>query len=493
MGLFASPGTGSRLRELVVDLAPPEFDAIGSLQLIKGLNEDQMLAIATVASARDYVLLLGMPGTGKTTTLAALIKWAVDSGQTVLIASYTHTAVDNLCLKLVDTGVGFIRIGRSESMHEDIQPYSLEAILGRAQSVSDVAGAIEECRVFSLTCLGFQHQLICSRQFDICVVDEASQINVPTVLGPLSRCKRFILVGDHYQLPPIKKYGSEMNEHSESLFRALCESHPHALVTLRTQYRMNNDIMRICNELVYGFRMRTGLSSVGNRRMYLSRLDAVREFDQYHKDWIMAALLPDPPVLVYDTDSVPMRERRGHGSKVNYGEAAIVSAIAVAMVIGGMPPHEIGIISPYRAQGIYVREAVLKQLQCVTKYYPHLVPDAKAIADAIECQTVDKFQGRDKECVIFSSVKSNVNCSPGNHITDWQRLNVAVTRAKSKFILLGSVTTIRRAPFFDRMLDIIGLTNIVPLPREIDEACAKPFVAMAQLVAPVGSEDTSLA
>jgi DNA replication ATP-dependent helicase Dna2 len=337
-----------------------------------------------------------------------------------------------------------------------------------------------------MTCLGYRHPLVCGRQFDLCVVDEASQINVPTVLGPLSRAKRFILVGDHYQLPPIKKYGAEMNDHAESLFRVLCESNPHALVTLRTQYRMNNEIMRICNELVYGFRMRTGLSLVSHGRLSLPRLEAIDEFDAYHKNWIFPALLAEPPVLVYDTDTVPMRERRGRGSKVNYGEAAIVSAIATAMVLAGMPPSEIGIISPYRAQGGYVREALLKQLQCVMKYYPHLISDAPAIAQEIECQTVDKFQGRDKSCIIFSSVKSNLRCSPGNHITDWQRLNVAVTRAKLKFVLIGSASTVRRAPFFDRMLDIIGLENTVQLPTEIDEASAKPFMAMAQLAAPVG-------
>jgi DNA replication ATP-dependent helicase Dna2 len=180
-----------------------------------------------------------------------------------------------------------------------------------------------------------------------------------------------------------------------------------------------------------------------------------------------------------------MRERRGHGSKVNYGEAAIVSAIATAMLLAGMPPNEIGIISPYRAQGRYIKEALLKQLQAVMKYFPHLISDAPALAQEVECQTVDKFQGRDKKCIIFSCVKSNQRCSPGNHITDWQRLNVAITRAKLKFVLIGSTSTVRRAPFFDRMLDIIGLANTVQLPREIDEACAKPFVAMSQLVSPI--------
>jgi DNA replication ATP-dependent helicase Dna2 len=493
MALFASEPTltGVRLRELVVDMAPPRFDPLppaSSVNIAGDLNEDQMLAMRTAACALDYMLLLGMPGTGKTTTIAAMIKAMVADGQTILIASYTHTAVDNLCLKLIELGVEFIRIGRAESFHSDVARYALETIVEGASGVDDISKAIDYCRVFATTCLGFQHPVIQSRIYDLCVIDEASQINLPTVLGPLSRSRRFILVGDHYQLSPIKKHDAAMHEDAPSLFRVLCEAHPHALVTLRTQYRMNAEIMRLCNELIYGFRMRCGISAVARGRLSLARLEVFTRFEMFHQNWIRFALESEPPVLFYDTDPVPMHERRGQGSKVNHGEAAVASAIVVALVLCGLDPSQIGVISPYRAQVLYMRDAVTKQLQSVAKFFPHLVPDVKQLSDAIECHTVDKFQGRDKECILFSSVKSNRRLNPGNHITDWQRLNVAVTRAKTKFILIGSRETLSRAPVFSDLFKLLSPQNVVLLPNEIDQANAQPFGAMPMIANPHGDE-----
>ena len=488
MSLFAGSTemADSRLRELVVDLDAPHFDPLPPVDSIDiaGLNEDQMLSVRTAVSAKDYMLLLGMPGTGKTTTLASMIKSLANKGEKVLIASFTHTAVDNLCLKLIDLHVTFIRIGHSQCVHQDIEPYTLESLVSRAESVEDIAKFIGNCQIFASTCLGFHHPLVSTRVFDTCVVDEASQINVPTVLGPLSRAKRFILVGDHYQLSPIKRYGGQMNEDSTSLFRILCEAHPEAVVTLRTQYRMNNAILRLCNALIYDFRMRTGSSYVGAKQLRIPRREILEEFDVFHKRWLQAVVNPDSPVLVLNTDDVKMLERKGSGSKVNHGEAAVAAAIAITLVLCGIPPEEIGIISPYRAQVLYIREAIVKFLQAMQRLYPHFIQDVKELAGQIECHTVDKFQGRDKEVILFSAVKSNPKLKPGNHITVWQRLNVSVTRAKTKFILIGSVLTLGNSPFFSRMFGMLNDSAFYMLPNELDQVNTQPFTVMSQITNP---------
>lgn len=485
LSLFASDNVDSiRLRELIVDSKPPVFDHFNkfvSLETQLNTNVDQTLAINAALASKDYMLLLGMPGTGKTTTVAKLISTLAKQNQKILIASYTHTAVDNLSLKLAEQGINFIRIGQTTSIHEDILRYSLDKIVDEVDSIDNLRNIIDNCHIYASTCLGFNHPLISSQIFDVCIIDEASQINVPTVLGPLSRCKRFILVGDHYQLSPIRKYHSEMNEKQQSLFRILCEAHPHAIITLRTQYRMNNDILQLCNNLVYNLRMRTGSTVVGNRKMKVPHPELINEFDRIHKEWLQLAVQSDPSIVIYNTDKAKLLEKGTRGSKMNSGEAAVVSAIAISLILCGVSPNQIGIISPYRAQVLYIRESLEILLKNSQKYYPLLINNINEIKTQIECHTVDKFQGRDKEIILFSSVKSNTKHSPGVHITDWQRLNVSITRAKSKFILVGSLNTLNNSPFFQKMFSLLKENNFYTLPFEIDQANMKPFDSISKV------------
>ena len=486
MSLFSEQShfLGSRLKELIVDSARPHFSRMPvEIPPDPRLNEDQNTAIHTALMAQDYMLLLGMPGTGKTTALISLIQTMISQGLRVLIASFTHTAVDNICLKLIKQQIPFIRFGRSESLHKDILRYSIDNIIENADDSDSIQLVLSQCKVFATTCLGCNHPLLEGKSFDVCVIDEASQINLPTVLGPLSRSRRFILVGDHYQLSPITKYGSGPGEEQPtSLFKLLCEKHPQALVTLRTQYRMNEEILKLCNELVYGFRMRTGSPAISKARMNLPFKDVISDFEEFHRKWLQLSLASEPSIVVYNTDQVPFFERKGPSSKLNNGEAAISSAIAATLILCGLGPDKIGIISPYRAQVLFIRELISKQLLSVQNYFPHIISDIKMISERIEVHTVDKFQGRDKECIIFSAVKSNQRCSPGTHITDWQRLNVAVSRAKTKFILIGSMSTLSNSPFFDKMFKIIDTKCFYDLPNEIDQVDMKPFLAMGSIV-----------
>lgn len=437
------------------------------------------------------MLLLGMPGTGKTFTLARLIESFARNGQSVLIASYTHTAVDNLCMKLMDLNVNFLRVGSESSIHPSVREHSLDVISKEAESIEGLRMALSGVNIYAATCLGFHDPFVLSRSFDVCVIDEASQISMTAVLGPLTRARKFILVGDHYQLPPIRKYHVGDSDPPASLFRSLCESHPHALVTLRTQYRMNYEIMSLCNALVYGHRMRCGSAASAQNRIFFTNFSELFEFHPMHQQWLTPVISPEPTILFLDTDQALLREHGGMGSKQNIGEAVVVSITAIAMMLCGLPPESVGIISPYRAQVLLIRKVILAELSAVMRQYPHIGKDPAELAKEFEVHTVDKFQGRDKDCIIVSAVKSNERNRPGSHITDWQRLNVAITRAKTKLIFVGSKTTLINSPFFEGFFKMLDERSIVKLPQSVNEGIAKPFISISSIetIADIETQD----
>lgn len=250
------------------------------------LNPDQQRAVALVLAAKDYALIVGLPGTGKTTTVAYLV-WVLSlMGKSVLLTAHTHTAVDNILLKLIAYGAPFLRLGRRSSVHPLIHPY-LFNVDGSVKNVTAIRGVfslrhfcppilanphthaaeLEKHKIFATTCLGTNHALLANRIFDFAIVDEASQVTQPICLGPLRLANTFVLVGDHQQLPPLvrsmdaRKAGME-----ESLFQRLHQRHPQASVNLTYQYRMNQDIMSLSNKLVYNGLLRCGspiVASVG--------------------------------------------------------------------------------------------------------------------------------------------------------------------------------------------------------------------------------------
>ena len=355
-------------------------------------------------------------------------------------------------------------------------------------------------QVFASTCLGCNHSILLNEAnnclFDYCIIDEASQINVPTVLGPLALSKRFILVGDHYQLPPITRYGiGKGEEQMASLFRLLSETNPEALVTLRTQYRMNDDILKLCNILIYGMRMRMGSPSVASARLHLSSIDSFQEVDDFHKNWLRIAIQANPSVVFYNTDPASMNEAKGKGSKLNYGESFVASIIVVALMMCGLSPSKIGVISPYRAQVTLTNRMIKTQIAAVNSFMTNgnnnipFFSNLDDINDLLEVHTVDKFQGRDKDVIIFSAVKSNSQNRIGTHISDWQRLNVSITRAKKKFILIGSKSTLNNSPFFRKFFKIVNEETIFDLPDELPEVNIKPFMSKNAIEQKIKTED----
>lgn len=154
---------------------------------------------------QDYCLFDGLPGTGKTSLIVALIRLAVLCGLSVLLTSYTHSAVDNVLLKLTEANFkDFVRLGRTYRIHQDIRPYGDEVKSLQCRTVDDV-GRIYSVPLVAATCLAVSHPAISNRKdlFDLCIVDEAAQILQAAVIGPLATAKRFVLVGDPRQLPPV--------------------------------------------------------------------------------------------------------------------------------------------------------------------------------------------------------------------------------------------------------------------------------------------------
>lgn len=443
-GLFGS----DQIRKLVVDLAPPTFKTTPTQYTLEGratLNVDQRRAIQKVMSAHDYALVLGMPGTGKTTTIAHIIRALVSQKKSVLLTSYTHSAVDNILLKLKEDDIPILRLGATAKVHPDVQDFAILA--GRPKhSFEDIRSAWHDTPIVATTCLGVNHALFSERTFDYCIVDEASQITLPICLGPIRTAKTFVLVGDHNQLPPLVQ-----NEEARaggldiSLFKLLSDTHPSSVVNLEHQYRMCEDVMSLSNALIYEGRLKCGTESLRFQKLEVPDMDALQQ-KHYNQSniaqsgsiksictspkanfcWLRDLIDPEARVRFINTDKLPSNQEEAKGSRiVNPTEARIVVQLVDSLIAVGVPAGEIGVMTHYRSQ--------LSLLKHGLRNY----------GNKIELHTADRFQGRDKEVVILSLVRSNDACNIGDLLKDWRRINVAFTRAKTKLLVVGSRQTLK--------------------------------------------------
>jgi len=273
--------TTERQRKLIIDLEPPTFKSQSTAYSLPpasqvSINPDQQRAIEKVMSAEDYALVLGMPGTGKTTTIAHIIRALVSQNKSVLLTSYTHTAVDNILLKIKDDDIKILRLGVPSKIHRDIQE-CVETEKTVYKDFDDVRKALHEPQVVATTCLKISHAIFQERIFDYCIVDEASQITLPVCIGPLRMAKTFVLVGDHFQLPPlVKNPEAKVGGLDVSLFKLLSETHPDSVVTLEHQYRMCEEIMTISNTLIYDGRLKCGTEAVAQKSLKVEDYGALK-------------------------------------------------------------------------------------------------------------------------------------------------------------------------------------------------------------------------
>ncbi|WFC96743.1 DNA helicase [Malassezia brasiliensis] len=455
----AAPPRIAQLRARVVHRAPPQWrartahdDALLAAHTA-ACNDEQRRAVAQALTARDYALVLGMPGTGKSTTLAALVHLLVAAGQSVLLCSYTHSAVDTVLAKL-GAGLDVLRIGAPHRVHPRVRACTLDARLGRDARVEAFDALVAGAQVVAATCLATNDAVLARRTFDVCIVDEASQITTPTCLGPLRMADRFVLVGDHHQLAPlVREEAAAAGGLATSLFQTLCEAHPHAVVSLTRQYRMNAAIMALSNALVYRGALQCGSAAVADAAL---AADTAADVPR----WIAPLLAPDVRAAWLDTDALGAREARHDGTLENAAEAALVGTLCAAFARAGVAHTAIGVLTPYRQQVRHLRAAV--------------APD-------VEVLTVDQAQGRDWPLVLASMVRSNDAQQAGSLLRETRRINVLLTRAKHKLLLVGSARTLAgrdadaARPLARVLAQLHAADAVVPVPADaLAGACADP-------------------
>ncbi|GBP65927.1 hypothetical protein EVAR_89420_1 [Eumeta japonica] len=265
------------LERLIIDMEMPEFEKkmpreIGRLgsKLMKGLNIEQQRAVLRAIAAKDYALLQGLPGTGKTQTISVLIQMLMALKQCVLVTAHTHSAVDNVLSRLPTT-LKILRLGTSSRVAPAIQPFCEHKLAESCTTPEELAKLYESMEVVGVTCLGASHALLTKTKFDICIVDEATQVLQCTVLRPLFAARRFVLVGDPAQLPPVVRSNTARRLGMEtSLFARLSAVKPEAQSTLCLQYRMNSAITDIANAVAYDGRLRCANDDIRNATMTLS-------------------------------------------------------------------------------------------------------------------------------------------------------------------------------------------------------------------------------
>ncbi|DAZ96408.1 TPA: hypothetical protein N0F65_012489 [Lagenidium giganteum] len=444
------------------------------IQEFQRLNLDQQRAVQKVINSLDYALVLGMPGTGKTSTISYVVRVLLFMGYSVLVTSYTHSAVDNLLLKLLSHHPQMLRLASKNQVHPLLADHTLDALIARKQfKTRELQDVLERVQLVGCTCLSINsHVMFTKRRFDFCIVDEASQITQPVVLGALRCADTFVLVGDHYQLPPlVANTHARQGGMDVSLFRRLSEAHPEAMTQLSYQYRMNQHVMLLANRLVYGGKLKCGSFGVASNQLKIRNRSSFASLSrQLQLSWPMNVVWNDQGVVFLDvdriengTESLGTISASGRKRLENLVEADIVAGLVVILLLGGVPEEEVAVVSPFRSQ-----VALITQRLLVLPYF-----QGRGSLGRVEVSTIDKYQGKDKDVVVVSFVRCNSEKRVGELLTDWRRINVALTRAKQKLLLVGSKQTLSG-----------GSAVLSELLTVIDEQrweCALPSNAMHEL------------
>lgn len=460
-----------RLVRILTGEAAPSFNPNTVTYIIPGLNTMQQSAVHKILSAQELAIVHGPPGTGKTTTLVQAIKAMIKQDhQQILVVAPSNTAVDLLSEKLAEEGLNVLRVGNPARVSEKLMSLTLDykmaghpsmkeiknlkkqageyknmahkykrnfgkaeqeqrrALFTEAHKIMKEVGNTElyimddlvgKAQVVTATLVGSNHYTIRGRQFHTVVIDEAGQALEPACWIPILKAKKVVFAGDHCQLSPtIKSNIAAKNGLSTTLLEKSVALHPEAVVLLEEQYRMN--------ELIMGY---------SSKIFYQDKLKA-------HESVAHRVLTADEPALSFvDTAGCGFEEKSEGTSTVNPEEAVfllkhltqLVQKLALTCTMENFP--SIAVIAPYKQQ-IYVLKDLLLN-----------APELQLYAENITINTIDSFQGQERDIVYIGLTRSNTDGVIG-FLSDIRRMNVAMTRAKKKLVVIGDSATLSRSDFY---------------------------------------------
>jgi DNA replication ATP-dependent helicase Dna2 len=357
------------------------------------LNSSQMQAVEACFNCDVFHLIWGPPGTGKTRVIPEIVSGVA---KPVLLGAFTNTAVDKMLLALLDHDpeARFLRVGRASESPEvaariagDPADYFTEDLALKQGNVTAVREALVNASVVAATAhRASTMPFLRTHSFEMAIVDEAGQLTEPLALGLILRARRFVLIGDDKQLPPVVRTGALAESMFERLKRDAERSGSGALTLLDTQYRMHPEIMALSNRLFYEGRLRCGI-----------RPEEREPFDGV-------------PFMFVPVENGAARS----DSRANMEEARTVAAMVRSFIREGhVAAESIGVVSPFRAQVVLLRQ---------------MLDDTGVAVD-----TIERFQGGERDVMLLSFVRSHGT----GFVFDERRLNVAITRARRKLVLVA--------------------------------------------------------
>ena len=467
------------------------------------LNPTQERAVNEVLWAKDVAIVHGPPGTGKTTTLVEAINETLMRESQVLVCAQSNMAVDWISEKLVDRGINVLRIGNPTRVNDKMLGFTYER---RFESHADYpqlwairkairelrknrkkgsenyhqkmdrlksrAAEIElrinaelfgEARVIACTLVGSAHHLLEGMKFGTLFIDEAAQALEAACWIPMRRASRVILAGDHCQLPPtVKSIAALRAGLGKTLMERIAENKPEVVTLLKIQYRMNDEIMRFSSDWFYG-----GKVESAPQIKYRSVLDydhPITWIDTSNEENQITIEGEDAPEDSASTSSSVSAANQNSDlnfkeqfvgesfGRINKAEAelTLLTLAEYFTKIGKQRVLEeridVGIISPYRAQVQYLKKLIKK--------YEFFKPYRRLIS----VNTVDGFQGQERDVILISLVRSNDEGQIG-FLKDLRRMNVAMTRARMKLIILGNKDTMTKHPFYKKLWEYVEAIN----------------------------------
>ena len=467
------------------------------------LNPTQERAVNEVFWAKDVAIVHGPPGTGKTTTLVEAINETLMRESQVLVCAQSNMAVDWISEKLVDRGINVLRIGNPTRVNDKMLGFTYERrfeshpdypqlwairkairelrknrkkgsenyhqkmdrLKSRAAEIEIRINAelFGEARVIACTLVGSAHRLLEGMKFGTLFIDEAAQALEAACWIPMRRASRVILAGDHCQLPPtIKSIAALRAGLGKTLMERIAENKPEVVTLLRIQYRMNDEIMRFSSDWFYG-----GKVESAPQIKYRSVLDydhPITWIDTSNEENQITIEGEDAPEDSASTSSSVSAANQNSDlnfkeqfvgesfGRINKAEAelTLLTLAEYFTKIGKQRVLEeridVGIISPYRAQVQYLKKLIKK--------YEFFKPYRRLIS----VNTVDGFQGQERDVILISLVRSNDEGQIG-FLKDLRRMNVAMTRARMKLIILGNKDTMTKHPFYKKLWEYVEAIN----------------------------------